>query len=230
MQIAIARIVITLLLGFGIGYLVFEYYAPGHSRYMLHQSENGAIIHKIDTKTGQVWWKTSFNVFDSSGEEVTVWYWEELGLDRTGAQEIIENVKEVAEDVQQEETLKQQEAQQADLQTRQKRLNDIYVICGEDIDCVNIKCTDGYQGKPNPEWTAHCTETLESHINNVIIQQCRSDAKCIKTYCINKHNNTYPAVSKCVENLNNFRIKQNEATETKEVQAETEAAEEGNTE
>lgn len=199
------REIIALVIGIAAGIvltvIVFSV-TGGGNRYSLHASSDGSVVHKLDTKSGRVWWKNSYIEMGADGQPVTIWYWEELTLDRPGAATLAKDVKSSTAEAQQAELEQQQaEAQKLDA-LRQKRLNEIYIICGEDLDCVGDKCAAGFKGADDPEWTAYCTERLKSHIIDVIIEQCRGDSRCIKTYCVNRYNNTYPAVSDCINEIN----------------------------
>ncbi len=90
---------------------------------------------------------------------------------------------------------------------KEKRLAEIYNICGDDADCVKKKCSVGYKGANDPDWSAYCKDRVKAHASDVIIEQCGGDAGCIKSYCINKYNNTYPAVSDCVSEINLQKVK-----------------------
>ncbi len=208
------REIIALVIGIAAGIILsvifFSVIGKGN-RYGLLASSDGSVVHKIDTETGRVWWKNSYIEMDADGQPVTIWYWEELTLDRPGAASLAKDVKSSAAEAQKTELeQKQAEARERD-ELKQKRLNEIYIICGEDMDCVNAKCATGFKGAADPEWAAYCTEQLKTHISNVIIDQCRGDANCIKTYCINKYNNTYPAVSDCISELNLQKVKNENA-------------------
>ena len=177
------------------------------NRYTLATSQDGSVVHKIDTETGRVWWKNSYVEIDAQGQPITIWYWEELTLDRPGASKLARDVKSSTDDAMKAE----QEARLAeDKETesiKQKRLDEIYNICGDDMECVKKKCAVGYKGANDPGWTSLCTGSLKAHISDVIIEQCSGDAGCIKSYCVNKYNNTYPAVSDCVSAINLQKVK-----------------------
>ncbi|MCI0479958.1 MAG: hypothetical protein L0213_00015 [Candidatus Dadabacteria bacterium] len=176
-------------------------------RYALHSSQDGSVVHKIDTDTGRVWWKNSYVEIDPQGQPVTIWYWEELTLDRPGAAKLASDVKSSTDEtIEAEEQMRLAEEKERN-EIKEKRLGEIYNICGDDAACVKKKCAVGYKGADDPNWTAHCTERVKAHISDVIIEQCGGDADCIKSYCINKYNNTYPAVSDCVSEINLQKVK-----------------------
>ena len=194
-------------------------------RYELVSSQDGAVVHKIDRETGRVWWKNSYVQMDAQGQPVTIWYWEELTLDRPGATKLAKDVKTSTDDAMkaEQETRLAEEKEKDSI--RQKRLDEIYNICGDDVDCVKKKCSVGYKGSNDPDWTSFCTDSLKAHISDVIIEQCGGDAGCIKSYCVNKYNNTYPAVSDCASAINlrkvtNENLKSPEGAEDKEEQQE----------
>jgi len=176
-------------------------------RYTLHSSQDGSVVHKIDTDTGRVWWKNSYVEMDAQGQPVTIWYWEELTLDRPGASKLAKDVKSSTDDAMkagQEARLAEEKEKES---IKGKRLGEIYNICGDDAACVKKKCAVGYKGANDPDWTAYCTDRVKAHISEVIIEQCGGDAGCIKSYCINKFNNTYPAVSDCVSEVNLQKVR-----------------------
>ncbi|HVY55741.1 MAG TPA: hypothetical protein VHC46_08300, partial [Thermodesulfobacteriota bacterium] len=63
------------------------------NRYQIVSSLDGSVVHKIDTETGRVWWKNSYAEMDAQGQPVTIWYWEELTLDRPGAKKLAKDVE-----------------------------------------------------------------------------------------------------------------------------------------
>lgn len=181
--------------------------AGSENRYTLHSSQDGSVVHKIDTKSGRVWWKNSYVEMDAQGQPVTIWYWEELTLDRPGASKLAKDVKSSTDDAvkaEQEARLALEKEQET---IKGKRLGEIYNICGDDVACVKKKCAVGYKGANDPDWTAYCTDRVKAHISDVIIEQCGGDGDCIKSYCVNKYNNTYPAVSDCVSEVNLQKVK-----------------------
>ena len=176
-------------------------------RYTLHSSQDGSVVHKIDTDTGRVWWKNSYVEIDPQGQPITIWYWEELTLDRPGASRLAKDMKSSTnETIEAEEQARLAEENERN-EIKEKRLGEIYNICGDDTTCVKKKCAVGYKGANDPDWTTYCTDKVKAHISEVIIEQCGGDADCIKSYCINKHNNTYPAVSDCVSEVNLQKVK-----------------------
>lgn len=183
------------------------------NRYALIVSQDGSVVHKIDTETGRVWWKNSYSEIDAQGQPVTIWYWEELTLDRPGATKLARDVKLSTSDARKEEEELLERQQKEREAIKQKRLDEIYNICREDMDCVKKKCAVGYKGANDPQWSSYCADSLKAHIADVIIEQCGGDSGCIKSYCINKYNNTYPAVSDCVSDFNLQKVK-NENTES----------------
>ncbi|HVY55242.1 MAG TPA: hypothetical protein VHC46_05740, partial [Thermodesulfobacteriota bacterium] len=98
---------------------------------------------------------------------------------------------------------------------KEKRLAEISDICKDDVNCVKKKCSVGYKGANDPGWTAYCAETIKGRITDAIIDQCRGEPGCIKSYCVNKYNNTYPAVSDCMSEINLKKVK-NEAVKSGE--------------
>ncbi len=210
------REIIALVIGIAAGViltLVITSYTGAGNRYSLHTSSDDKSIYKIDNKTGTVWWKNSYSELDVEGQPVMIWYWEELTLDRPGAASLAKDLQSSTAEVRREELAeKQAEAREMEA-LKQKRLNEIYIICGEDLECVGQKCAAGFGGTDDPDWTSYCSEQLKTHVINIIIEQCRADAGCIKTYCVNKYSNTYPAVSDCISEINSQRVK-NESTES----------------
>ena len=77
--------------------------AGSPNRYALVASQDGSVVHKIDTETGRVWWKNSYAEIDAQGQPVTIWYWEELTLDRPGAAKLARDVKVSTSDARKEE-------------------------------------------------------------------------------------------------------------------------------
>lgn len=212
MQREIIALVIGIAAGVILTLLIISYTGFG-SRYTLHASSDGRVTHKIDGKTGRVWWKNSYVELDAEGQPVTIWYWEELTLDRPGAASLAEDLKSSTAEARKKELAEKQAAAREMEALKQKRLNEIYIICGEDLECVGQKCASGFGGAEDPEWTSYCSEQLKAHVMSIIIEQCRADAGCIKTYCINKYNNTYPAVSDCISEINLQKAK-NESSKT----------------
>ncbi|MEQ9619853.1 MAG: hypothetical protein RIG61_11870 [Deltaproteobacteria bacterium] len=209
------REIIALVIGIAAGViltLVITSYTGSGNRYCLHASSDGKSIHKIDSKTGRVWWKNSYVELDADGQPVTIWYWEELTLDRPGAASLAEDLQSSTEEARQEELTAKRAAATEMEALKQKRLNEIYIICGEDLECVKQKCAAGFGGTVDTDWTSYCSDQLKTHVINIIIDQCRADAGCIKTYCVNKYNNTYPAVSDCISEINLQKVK-NESEE-----------------
>lgn len=201
---------IILLIGIVIGIILTVLVSGSDDRYSLLSSQDGSVVHKIDNRTGRVWWKNSYVEMDAQGQPVTIWYWEELTLDKPGASTIARDLQESTSQTR----LAAEEAQRAEAdkqaKLRQTRLDKIYAICGEDTDCVSEKCADGQKGSSDASWTSYCTQSLKSRIFDAVIAQCKGAPGCIKTYCINKYDNTYPAVSDCVSEIN-LRKVQSEA-------------------
>lgn len=194
-------LVIGIVIGVVLSYILYSVNS-GSGRYNLLASSDGSVVHKIDTETGKVWAKSSYVEIDPDGQPVTIWYWEELSLDRPGAAELADEVESNTAEARNEELERMKEEARESAALKEKRLDEIYKMCGEDTDCAEEKCAVGFKGGHDPEWTSFCVEQLKNRIADVIIQQCRSDAECIKTYCVNKFNNTYPAVSDCVSEIN----------------------------
>lgn len=177
------------------------------NRYQIVSSQDGSVVHKIDTESGRVWWKNSYVEMDAQGQPVTIWYWEELTLDRPGAKKLagdLESSTNEALEAEEQERLAREKQQK---EIREKRLGEIYDICGDNAECVKKKCAVGYKGANDPDWAALCTERVKEHTSDVIIEQCAGDPGCIKSYCANKYNNTYPAVSDCVSGINLRKVK-----------------------
>jgi hypothetical protein len=177
------------------------------NRYALHSSQDGSVVHKIDTESGRVWWKNSYVEMDAQGQPVTIWYWEELTLDRPGASRLASDMKSSTDETLEAERQARLAAEKAKNEIKEKRLGEIYDICGDDAGCVRKKCAVGYKGADDPDWTAYCTDRLKARISDAVIEQCGGDAGCIKSYCVNKYNNTYPAVSDCVSDVNLQKVK-----------------------
>lgn len=177
------------------------------NRYQLATSQDGSVVHKIDTETGRVWWKNSYVEMDPQGQPVTIWYWEELTLDRPGAKKLAKDVQSSTNETLEAEEQERLAREKEQNEIREKRLGEIHDICGDDIDCVEKKCAVGYKGANDPDWATFCTESVRGRIADGIIEQCGRDAGCIKSYCVNKYNNTYPAVSDCVSDINLRKVK-----------------------
>jgi hypothetical protein len=176
-------------------------------RYALVSSQDGSVVHKIDTGSGRVWWKNSYVEMDAQGQPVTIWYWEELTLDRPGASKLASEMKSSTSEALDAEEQARLAEEKAKNEIKEKRLVEVYDICGDDMECVKKKCSVGYKGADDPGWTAYCTDRVKARISDVIIEQCGGDAGCIKSYCVNKYNNTYPAVSDCVSDINLQKVK-----------------------
>ncbi len=181
--------------------------AGSRERYALLASQDGSVVHKIDTDSGRVWWKNSYVEMDPQGQPITIWYWEELTLDRPGAARMAGDMKSSTNEALEAEEQARLAEEKERNEIKEKRLGEIYNICGDDADCVKKKCAVGYKGADDPGWTAYCTDRVRAHISEVIIGQCGGDSGCIKSYCINKYNNTYPAVSDCVSEINLRKVK-----------------------
>jgi hypothetical protein len=177
------------------------------NRYQIVSSQDGSVVHKIDTETGRVWWKNSYVEMDPQGQPVTIWYWEELTLDRPGAKKLAKDVQSSTNEALEAEEQERLAEEKERSEIRDKRLGEIYQICGDDVDCVKKKCAVGYKGANDPDWAAFCTDSVRERIADEIIEQCGGDAGCIKSYCINKYNNTYPAVSDCASGINLRKVK-----------------------
>lgn len=177
------------------------------NRYQIASSQDGSVVHKIDTETGRVWWKNSYVEMDPQGQPVTIWYWEELTLDRPGAKKLAKDVQSSTNDALEAEEQERLAREKEQSEIREKRLVEIHDICGDDAECVKKKCAVGYKGANDPEWASYCTGRVMDLISDAVIEQCGSDPGCIKSYCINKYNNTYPAVSDCVSAINLRKVK-----------------------
>ncbi len=186
------------------------------NRYQLASSQDGSVVHKIDTETGRVWWKNSYVEMDPQGQPVTIWYWEELTLDRPGAKKLAKDVQSSTNDALEAEEQERLAREKEQSEIREKRLGEIHDICGDDAECVKKKCAVGYKGANDPEWTSYCTGRVRDRISEAVIEQCGSDPGCIKSYCINKYNNTYPAVSDCVSEINLRKVKNESAKPAEE--------------
>ena len=201
MHRGLIALVIGIVIGVALSFIIMSL-SSKENRYSLVSSSDGSVVHKIDTKTGRVWVKNSYMELDPDGQPITIWYWEELTLDRPGAARLAKNLESTTAEVRNEELERMKEEAREKAALKEKRLDEIYTICGEDTDCAEEKCAVGFKGGHDPEWTAYCVEQLKNRIVDVIIKQCRGDEGCVKTYCINKYNNTYPAVSDCVSEIN----------------------------
>jgi len=191
------------LIGIVVGALVAAGLYSGGERYDLIASPDGSVVHKIDRRTGDVWVKNSYVEIDPEGQPVTIWYWEELTLDKPGASVMARDLKDSASQTR----AAAEEAARAETERvtrlRDARLDEILAGCGEDTDCVADNCGTGPSGLPRDEaWPAFCTETLRARIFDAVISQCKGAASCIKAYCVNKFDNTYPAVSDCISEIN----------------------------
>jgi len=187
------------------------------NRYQIVSSQDGSVVHKIDTETGRVWWKNSYVEMDAQGQPVTIWYWEELTLDRPGAKKLAGDLESSTNETLEAEEQERLAREKQQNEIREKRLGEIYDICGDNAECVKKKCAVGYKGANDPDWAALCTERVKEHTSDVIIEQCAGDPGCIKSYCINKYNNTYPAVSDCVSGINLRKVK-NESVKSEETE------------
>ncbi len=202
---------IGIIVGIVIGYIIFAS-GPLGNRYSLNVSSDGSTVHKIDARSGRVWVKSAHSENGPEGNPVTVYFWEELLTDRPGATALAKNKRDSAIEEQQAELEQKRQEDIEEFQIKQRRINDISALCGEDMVCVHEKCSSGYQGAPDPEWTSYCSETIYTNLAKLVITQCEGNEWCIKNYCKDKHNNTYPAVSDCVKDINLVRLKsENEA-------------------
>lgn len=203
---------IGIVVGVIISYIVFAA-SPQSNRYSLSVSSDGATVHRIDTRSGRVWIKNSYTEGGAEGNPVTVYFWEELLTDKPGAAALARDKRDNVIEEQQAEIEQKRRAEIEEFQIKQRRINDISSLCGEDMVCVQEKCSSGYQGAPDPEWTSYCAETIYTNFAKLVINQCEGSELCIKDYCKDKHNNTYPAVSDCVKDINLVRLKdENEAS------------------
>ena len=200
-----------IVVGVIIGYIIFAA-GPAGSRYSLSVSSDGATVHRIDTRSGRTWVKSGYTESGPEGNPVTVYFWEELLTDKPGASAAAKGKRDSVIEEQQAELEQKRQEDIEEFQIKQRRINDISALCGEDMVCVHEKCSSGYQGAPDPEWTSYCSETIYSNLAKLVITQCEGNEWCIKNYCKDKHNNTYPAVSDCVKDINLVRLKsENEA-------------------
>lgn len=191
------------LIGIVVGALVAGGLYSGGERYDLIASPDGSVVHKIDRRTGDVWVKNSYVEIDPAGQPVTIWYWEELTLDKPGASVMARDLKDSASQTRAAaEDAARAEAERV-ARLRDARLDEILAGCGEDTDCVADNCSTGPSGLPQDQaWPAFCTGTLTARIFDAVISQCKGAASCIKAYCVNKFDNTYPAVSDCISEIN----------------------------
>jgi hypothetical protein len=201
-----AAVAIGFAAGVIITFIIFSFIGSPN-RYELVASQDGTIVHKIDTKTGRVWWKNSYEEIDAQGQPVTIWYWDELSLSRPGAAKLAKELKvSTSEARKAEEELLDREAKERE-ELKKKRLDEIFSICGDDADCASKKCAIGYKGAKDPDWSSYCVDSLKARISNGVIDRCGGNAGCIKSYCVNKFNNTYPAVSDCISEINLQKVK-----------------------
>jgi len=191
------------LIGIVVGALVAGGLYSGGERYDLIASPDGSVVHKIDKRTGDVWVKNSYVEIDPEGQPVTIWYWEELTLDKPGASVMARDLKDSASQTRAAaEDAARAEAERV-ARLRDARLDEILAGCDEDTDCVADNCGTGPSGLPQDQaWPAFCTGTLTARIFDAVISQCKGAASCIKAYCVNKFDNTYPAVSDCISEIN----------------------------
>lgn len=206
MQNNLLPYLIGIIVGIIIGFIIFVA-APLGNRYSMTASQDGATVHKIDSWTGKVWIKNGISEIDPEGKPVTVYYWEELVTDKAGATTAAKGKMEKVM-MEKEAVLEEKRAAEiAEFEIKQRRINDISALCGEDMVCVQEKCSSGYQGSPDPEWTKYCSDTIYTNLAKLVIDKCEGADECIKDYCKDKHNNTYPAVSDCVQDINLIKIK-----------------------
>ena len=198
--------IIGIVVGIIIGFIIFAA-APIGNRYSISASSDGATVHRIDTWSGRVWIKSGYTESGPGGNPVTVYYWEELLTDKPGASAAAKGKRDSVIEQQQAELQQKRQAEIEEFEIKQRRINDISTLCGEDMVCVHEKCSSGYRGAPDPEWTAYCSETIYTNLAKLVINQCEGNEWCIKNYCRDKHNNTYPAVSDCVKDINLVKIK-----------------------
>jgi len=163
------------------------------------------------------WGSTNAYTEDAQGQPVTIWYWEELTLDRPGAKKLAGDLESSTNETLEAEEQERLAREKQQNEIREKRLGEIYDICGDNAECVKKKCAVGYKGANDPDWAALCTERVKEHTSDVIIEQCAGDPGCIKSYCVNKYNNTYPAVSDCVSGINLRKVK-NESVKSEETE------------
>ncbi|MFI5323993.1 MAG: hypothetical protein ACHQ6U_10800 [Thermodesulfobacteriota bacterium] len=181
------------------------------NRYEIVSSQDGAVVHKIDTRTGRVWAKNSYEEIDAQGQPVTIWYWDEVSLDRPGAAKLAKELKVSMSDARKaEKDMLDREVKEKE-ELKKKRLDEIFNTCGDNAVCSSKKCAIGYKGAKDPEWSSYCAETLKTRIANGVIDRCGGDPGCIKSYCVNKYNNTYPAVSDCMSEINLVKVKNENA-------------------
>ena len=203
-----------LLIGVLLGAITAAGLYSGGERYDLIASPDGSVVHKIDRRTGDVWIKNSYVEVDPAGQPVTIWYWEKLTLDKPGAKSIAQNLQENADQVREEAEAARRAEVERIAGLRSARLDEIHASCGEDTDCVADNCTIGPRGLPeDPAWPEYCAETLKARIFDLVISQCKGSASCIKAYCINKFDNTYPAVSDCISEINLRKVQAEAASQ-----------------
>ena len=189
------------VLGVVLGFIICAV-SPYTSRYELVVSQDGSTVHRIDEWSGRVWQKNVRTETGPDGNLVSILYWEAIDLKRSDATQAAREIREKTELEKEFRMEEREEQERADMELRQKRLNDVYIICQDDEDCISQKCEAGYKGSEDSEWTDYCVSFLREYVFDTVIERCRGEERCIKTYCINKHNNTYPPVSNCVRDIN----------------------------
>lgn len=200
---------IWLVVGIALGIIIVVIattVSPLGNRYSISISSDGGVVHRVDARSGRVWIKNTITETGPDGSPVTATFWEELLPDRAAASFAAKGKRDSA--IEKREVIEEQQKQTEveEIKIQQRRLNDIASLCGDDMACVHEKCSTGYKGSPDPAWTTYCTETIYTNIITLIIDQCRGNDACIKSYCRNKHNNTYPAVSDCIRDINLVKI------------------------
>lgn len=206
MQTNIIWLIIGIAAGIIIGFIVTAV-SPLGNRYYLSASSDGATVHRVDTWSGRVWIKNALTESGPEGNPVTVSYWEELLPDKPVAAAAAKGQRVSVIEERQAQQQQQRQLELEELEIKQRRLIDIASLCGDDMVCVHDKCSTGYKGSADPEWTTYCTEMMYTNIVNLVIDQCAGNEWCIKRHCKQKHNNTYPAVSDCVRDINLVKIK-----------------------
>lgn len=197
---------VGIVVGIIIGFIIFAA-APIGNRYYISSSSDGAAVHRVDTWSGRVWIKSGYTESGDEGSPVTVYFWEELLSDKPGASAAARDKLDSVIEEQQAELQQKRQTESEEFEIKQRRINDISALCGEDMVCVHDKCSSGYQGAPDPQWTTYCSDMIYTNLAKLVINQCEENEWCIKNYCKDKHNNTYPAVSDCVKDINFVKIK-----------------------
>ena len=135
MQKGYINYLIGIVVGIIIGYIIFAALPQGN-RYSLSVFSDGATVHRIDTRSGRVWIKNSYTEGRPEGNPVTVYFWEELLTDKPGATALAKDKRDSVIEEQQAEIEQKRQADIEEFQIKQRRINDISSLCGEDMVCV----------------------------------------------------------------------------------------------